>query len=251
MTIGIYIITNNINKKKYVGQSIDINRRLKNHFSSSNKTLLGHSIVKYGKNNFSIEIIETEKHLLDEVEKQKINELDCIHPNGYNMLPGGKPYETLGTHLNKGRKCSEETKQKLRIINLGKKHSDETKQKQSEIMTGRVRTPEHQEKLNKARTGQKRTVEQRQRMSNAQTGIKHPKERIEKGNHRKRLQRIERLEQFPNILYQIIIELKNRGLSDHKISIECKKFGYSISKYIVKKMHEYVYNAGNVAFLLG
>lgn len=251
MTIGIYIITNNINNKKYVGQSVDIKRRLKSHFSSTNKSLLGHSIIKYGRDNFSIEIIEIEKELLDEAEKQKINELDCIHPNGYNMLPGGKPYETLGTHLNKGRKCSEETKQKLRIINLGKKHSDETRQKQSKTMKGRIRSPEHQEKLNKSKTGQKRTDEQRQRMSAAHIGEKHSKERIEKSSLRKRLQRIERLEQFPNILYRIIIELKHRGLSDNKISVECKKFGYSVSKYIVRKMYEYIHECGNVAFMLG
>lgn len=56
--IGIYKIINNVNNKIYVGQSIDINRRFKEHIRTSklNKdTMPIHkAIYKYGIDNFFI-----------------------------------------------------------------------------------------------------------------------------------------------------------------------------------------------------
>ena len=58
--IGIYKITNKLNGKVYVGQSNDIERRFKEHQQKgeSSKIPLDIAIQKYGKDNFTYEIIE-------------------------------------------------------------------------------------------------------------------------------------------------------------------------------------------------
>lgn len=40
MTIGIYMITNKINNKKYIGQSINIKERKHYHFTTRNKMII-------------------------------------------------------------------------------------------------------------------------------------------------------------------------------------------------------------------
>lgn len=96
----IYKVTNNINNKVYIGQSIfDIQKRFKEHLRDSRKESNSRrpfydAINKYGQENFSISIIE-------EVENEKLNEReqywisyfrsyvgfeDC---NGYNATLGG------------------------------------------------------------------------------------------------------------------------------------------------------------------
>ena len=58
--IGIYKITNKLTNKAYIGQSIDIKRRWKEHRYNigSNKNPLYLDFEKYGLDNFSFEILE-------------------------------------------------------------------------------------------------------------------------------------------------------------------------------------------------
>lgn len=58
MSMGIYKITNLFNGKVYIGQSIHIERRWKEHCFFSANSLIGKAIQKYGKQNFSFEILE-------------------------------------------------------------------------------------------------------------------------------------------------------------------------------------------------
>ena len=91
---GIYCITNNINQKKYIGQSVNIYRRWGQHKSDcfnsvSHNYHLYRAIRKYGLNNFSFEILEIcEKEELDEKEIYYINLYDTYN-NGYNSTLGG------------------------------------------------------------------------------------------------------------------------------------------------------------------
>ena len=55
--IGIYKITNKINGKIYIGQSNDIKRRFLEH-TYRDKLPIDIAIKKYGKENFSFEILE-------------------------------------------------------------------------------------------------------------------------------------------------------------------------------------------------
>lgn len=88
--IGIYKITNLINNKCYIGQSIDIDRRWKQHLYmlNSNKhhsIKLQNSWNKYKNKNFKFEVIEEcEYDCLDEKENFHI-ELNDSKFNGYNM----------------------------------------------------------------------------------------------------------------------------------------------------------------------
>lgn len=62
---GVYLWTNKINHKQYIGSSINISNRLSSYFATSylkNQSERGSAIclaiLKYGLENFSIEVIE-------------------------------------------------------------------------------------------------------------------------------------------------------------------------------------------------
>lgn len=92
----IYLITNNINGKQYVGKTIHtIEERWKGHCQNtkSNKLMLLHrAIVKYGKENFTIEAIyETDDNdFLNTAEIYCIKKFNTKTPNGYNIASGGE-----------------------------------------------------------------------------------------------------------------------------------------------------------------
>lgn len=95
---GIYKITNIINGKVYIGQSVDIKRRWRNHKkeafyekSHSYNYPLYCAIRKYGIKNFAFEILEEcSKEDLNEKEKYYITEYNtCNKQYGYNQTEGG------------------------------------------------------------------------------------------------------------------------------------------------------------------
>ena len=95
MICGIYKITNELNGKCYIGQSIDIYTRWRSHRSKyvqqhyHNKALY-RAFAKYGIDNFRFEIIERCKRTeLDMREKYWIKRYDSYN-NGYNMTKGGQ-----------------------------------------------------------------------------------------------------------------------------------------------------------------
>ena len=97
----IYIITNQLNNKKYVGQTSKVNPQLRynqhkycaSHPETGNGNIsyLHRAMAKYGIENFSFEIIEeVDNSLLDEKECYWIKALNTLMPNGYNMTEGGE-----------------------------------------------------------------------------------------------------------------------------------------------------------------
>ena len=101
---GIYLITNKINGKNYVGQAIDLRKRLRQHLNTiENKTRLQHvllykAINKYNLENFELKIIyiinkkypkDILKRGLDKLEKLFIKKYDSYGVNGYNQTIGG------------------------------------------------------------------------------------------------------------------------------------------------------------------
>ena len=114
---GIYKITNLINGKVYIGQSINVYRRMKAHLweldRNGNNMILHKAFKKYGIENFSYELIcECSAEELNEKEIYFIEKYDSYN-NGYNATKGG------GQNL--GYNPTEETRQKLRENNLGGK----------------------------------------------------------------------------------------------------------------------------------
>ena len=90
--IGIYKLTNLINGKSYIGQSIDIERRIKNHlvYCYEDTSAIHKAVKKYGASNFSWEILEEcTIDELDSLERKWIAYYDT-YKNGYNLTPGGK-----------------------------------------------------------------------------------------------------------------------------------------------------------------
>ena len=68
MSIGIYIITNKINNKSYIGQSVNIEKRITTHFWAAFKENLPsynfhiyQAIRKYGKNSKSNNKLQSRK----------------------------------------------------------------------------------------------------------------------------------------------------------------------------------------------
>lgn len=159
--MGIYSLINRRNGKVYIGMSVNILRRLKDHKykAKSKDTVLARAIKKYGFQNFDFTILEfvDDKKLLPEREKYWIK---TLMPE-YNMSEGGLgntfplnretrqrislklkkrwkqlPEKTkqriISTQLigsGKDRYFSEEEKERLRNLQVGKKHSEETKRK--------------------------------------------------------------------------------------------------------------------------
>ena len=89
--IGIYKITNKLNGKSYIGQSIDIERRIKQHIKNtgSDKNPLYLDFKEYGIENFSYEVLEERStEMLNEREHYWIEQYDTYN-NGYNLTQGG------------------------------------------------------------------------------------------------------------------------------------------------------------------
>lgn len=96
----IYKISNTINNKIYIGQTVkkrptdrfSQHRYEARHLSNNSKhvSILHEAMAKYGVDNFLFEIIEeVENNLLDEREQYWICYYNSITPNGYNITKGG------------------------------------------------------------------------------------------------------------------------------------------------------------------
>lgn len=106
----IYITTNLINGKQYVGSH---NGDINDSYLGSGKVFLK-SVKKYGKENFKREILEKcdpKNNLL--LEEKYIKEYNTLVPNGYNISP-------TGGHSLRG-KINEETIEKIKNKQKGKK----------------------------------------------------------------------------------------------------------------------------------
>lgn len=88
MSIGIYKIENLLNHKIYIGQSIHIETRWAEHCRPSAHSLIGQAIQKYGKENFSFQILEETSDLskLNNLEAKYIADFDSVVPKGYNIV---------------------------------------------------------------------------------------------------------------------------------------------------------------------
>ena len=155
MTYGrIYLVTNAINNKQYVGQTVT------KHSRHGHGHAIRDAYKKYGHPNFLYQSLtqgDLNQNQLDYFEKFWINVFDCLAPNGYNLEGGGRRGKYVYHAPNLGKKASEETRlkmsaaQKRRLTffnihpNKGRKHSDETKEKMSQSQKGRVQS--EQERL--------------------------------------------------------------------------------------------------------
>lgn len=95
--IGIYRISNRINNKHYIGQSLNIENRWKEHINniSIKDNSIYRALRKYGIDNFEFKIIEEcTEDMLNERERYWIEYYDSYN-NGYNMTKGGESSKKL------------------------------------------------------------------------------------------------------------------------------------------------------------
>jgi group I intron endonuclease len=143
MAYSIYIVTNAINAKQYVGISKNLEKRWSRHKKALGETPLLHkAIKKYGKENFVFthiaDAFDRENALI--LEQILIIQHNTFQPNGYNLTRGGE----CGVGAEKGRVLSQETKDKISQSLLGKQSprkgvilSEEIKQKISQAKKGK------------------------------------------------------------------------------------------------------------------
>lgn len=117
----IYLITNTINGKQYVGQTTrTLEDRISWHHNSmvsGQSTYLYNAMRKYGWDNFRFEILATAdtKAELDKLEKYYISKFDT-YKSGYNMTLGGdsNPMDSpIVADKHHRRMQSEETRSKI------------------------------------------------------------------------------------------------------------------------------------------
>lgn len=152
----VYLVTNRINGKKYVGQtSQSLQRRWNRHKSPMNhrrSSYLFNAICKYGAENFEVKplVMVGTKCDMDYYEQELIKIWNLRDPEkGYNLTEGGGGM-------------------------LGFKLSIETKKKMSE----HIKSPQHCKRIseakmgNKSRTGMKASAEEIRKRSDSLMGRK-------------------------------------------------------------------------------
>lgn len=93
MKKAIYKITNKLNNKIYIGQSVNPENRWFNH-KSDKKTYIGRALHKYGSENFNFEILEwTEDY--DSRERYWIAYYNSYGDAGYNLTAGGEGQQRI------------------------------------------------------------------------------------------------------------------------------------------------------------
>ena len=170
------MITNTITNKKYIGQSIDIEKRWRTHkkkstWKSQPNNYLYRAMNKYGIDKFKFEILcECNEDELNDLEIEYIKQYDTFE-NGYNETPGGSCY-----------KMTDEMKRKISEANKGEKngmygrtHTESAKQKLREYNTGRHHSEQTKKYLHDINIGKTIPAEQRARISNTLKGRKPPK----------------------------------------------------------------------------
>jgi group I intron endonuclease len=125
---GIYAIRNTINNKVYVGQSVNIKKRIQQHFS---ELIDGHhhcfhlqsAFNKYGANSFENKILEL-------CGKEIITIREQYWMDSFGSLQTYNTAKAAGSPL--GIKRSKESRDKMSLAKIGLKASDETRKRMSE-----------------------------------------------------------------------------------------------------------------------
>lgn len=169
MATGIYSIRNLVTNRVYVGQAVDVGKRLGQHRSMLRRgkhcnTHLQASYDKHGPDAFATA-------LLQECSVAHLTAYENSYLSYYRGLPGGV-YNQVGPAESPltGSKQSPETLAALSIIRKGRKLSAETKAYLSELFSGRPLTPSWKDNISKAKQGRPLTAAHKQALSEAHRG---------------------------------------------------------------------------------
>ena len=193
---SIYLVTNNVNGKRYVGQTTTsvMKSWLSGHCSEARKgekTVICAAIRKYGQENFTVERLASAFSLdeLNQMEIHYIRHYKTLKPFGYNLDEGGNNRLThpesrqklslamkgnTNGRFTKGRQVSEQTRLKLSLARKGRPSNRK----------GAIQTPESRAKMSASHIGKdlsnnkgrKHSIESRRNMSLAHLGYKASEE---------------------------------------------------------------------------
>ena len=138
--IGIYMYTNRLDGKRYIGKSTDIEARRQKHLRNARDgrhSYFYNALRKFGPDQFEFTVLEEcSEEQLDAREKFYIEQYNSLMPNGYNMTEGG-----TGGDYYKNRSDEEnlKTNERKRASHIGIKDSEETRRRKSEAQKGKPR----------------------------------------------------------------------------------------------------------------
>ena len=179
MRTGIYVITNNTNGKRYVGSSVHVLRRWRDHEyklrhdKHKNKHLQA-AWNTYGEEAFTFRVLAwLEKSELRDTEARLIKAWDTTNrEKGYNTT---EDTTTPIRGWNTGKTLTPEHRRKISESLTGHTVTSATREKLSSALIGkesgnkgRVNSPEHRAKISKTLTGRKDSPDVRTNKSNAQ-----------------------------------------------------------------------------------
>ncbi len=168
MNYLIYKTTNLLNNKYYIGCHQTDN--LNDGYLGSGKHLK-YAIKKYGKNNFKFEIMYSlsSKEEMFELERNIVNEDLINNPLTYNLKIGGSGGNPGIVGAFKGKKHSDETKEKQRQASLKQITTDEKRKKLS-VNNAMKNNPEIRKKVSETLTGRTCSNEHCRRVAEANLG---------------------------------------------------------------------------------
>jgi len=167
----LYKITNVLDGKVYIGQTVHIETRWKEHQWAARQNepsqYVHRAIKKYGIENFVFEVVATcisldSVNVIEQILIQQYNSHDNNY--GYNVAMGGR------SAINAGRSLSEEHKRRIGEANTGRKATPETIKKQSDAQKGKPKSEEFKKRVSETQKGRVFSDETLQKMSDAQKG---------------------------------------------------------------------------------
>lgn len=204
---GIYKIIHKDSGKYYVGRSVNIQKRFKEHLynlinNNHHNDNLQNAWNKYGKNAFEFVISEYlennvsllkeyEQKYLDIIKNERLNGINNSYNYAENSEFGGPMDEQSRikiSNANRNRVWKEESRKKLSILNKGKnnkmygtigpnrgkKLSDVTRLKMSKSKIGTKLSNETREKLSKINTGKKLKLDTLNKLKEKLSGKNNP-----------------------------------------------------------------------------
>ncbi|MCX7068374.1 MAG: NUMOD3 domain-containing DNA-binding protein [Methylococcales bacterium] len=167
------------NGRRYIGQTKNLERRIRKHQNDNGCTIFFHAIKKYGFASFTQEIL-IENLSVEEANDWEvfyIKEFNTLSPNGYNLRTGGKNHIASAetrirmSESRKGHIVDEETRLKISNANKGKTRTVEEKKKMSESQKSRPpMLEETKKKMSGSRKGHLVSEKSRLKISESNKG---------------------------------------------------------------------------------
>lgn len=171
---GIYCIENTKSNKKYIGQSVNIEDRWRQHISELNKGIHYNSYLQNAWNKYGSECFDF--YILEYCNNDELDEKECYYikkynttdrENGYNLQSGGQA----------SNRHSEESKKKISESNKKAYKSGDLKKIRSESALKQWANPEIKAKItgsNNGMYGKHHSVKARMKMSEMKKGKPSP-----------------------------------------------------------------------------